>query len=126
MTTRAEVHVKPLMFHVEQRKSGSSFCRCQKEVVLEKPQLPANIRHNISISVILHLHVSSDLRGRKRKCKQVTTFQSPARGPEIIPSSMTSMHTNGCLRLGACFRACALANLSISLASPRGSNSSVL
>lgn len=47
-------------------------------------------------------------------------------GPETTPSSTTSMQTKGCLRLGACLRVWALANLSISRASPRGSILSVL
>lgn len=62
----------------------------------------------------------------RRILKQKKTFQSPDRPPEAIPSSTTSMQTNGCLRFGACFLTWALANLSISLASPRGSNLSVL
>lgn len=72
---------------------------------------------------------TTTLKGRRRRrriFRQIRTFQSPALGPATIPSSMTSMQTNGCLRFGACFRTCALANLSISLASPRDSNLSVL
>lgn len=66
--------------------------------------------------------VDYNLKGRRRRFRKIRTFQSPALGPETIPSSITSMQTNGCLRFGACFRTCALANLSISLASPRDSN----
>lgn len=67
------------------------------------------------------------MKWRKTKLSRTQeTFQSPARGPETTPVSMTSMQANGCLRFGDCFLAWALANLNISLASARDSNLSVL
>jgi len=69
---------------------------------------------------------SNNMKGRKGILETDTTFQSPARGPSTTPASITSMQTKGWWRLGALFRAWALANFKISNASPRGSNLSVL
>lgn len=112
--------VKPLLFHVEQRRCGSSSCKCKKIEVLEKLQSPA-----IAITNASKLHVNKVLIS-ENSTKQLRTFNSPDRPPEAIPSSTTSMQTNGCLSLGACFWTWALANLRISPASPRGSNLSAL
>lgn len=118
--TDKKLRVKPLMFHVEQRRREPSSCKCQNAEVLEKIQPPVIARNNVS-----QLHVNKFGKTKENTWKR-RTFHSPARPPEAIPSSTTSMQTNGCLRLGACFRTWALANLSISLASPRGSNLSAL